>query len=151
MSFEKLPRWDELPNLELYSDQVLIYINNMLTSKYDEDEKLITATMINNYVKHKHVDKPVKKKYNRQQLARLIAIVFLKDVFALQEISETLELLGRKYGSEKLYNYFIDCLNNEDVEVPEIIFYACSTLNLYHKTRLLKLENEQELAYGENE
>jgi len=50
-----LPTWDELPTIELYMDQVIILLSNYLGifSAVSNDDKIITPTMINNYVKQK--------------------------------------------------------------------------------------------------
>lgn len=131
------PKWNDLPELDLYLDQVLLYVNQM-TSETLTNDKNLTASMINNYVKHGHLEKPIKKKYKRAQLARLIAITALKNVFSIQEISLTLETLGKTYKSEKLYDDFAACMNNEaDQAIPEIILMATQTLKLYHKTHQL--------------
>ena len=48
------PRWEELPDIQLYVDQVVSYIEMHLTDlDVAQDGKLITASMINNYVKMK--------------------------------------------------------------------------------------------------
>ncbi len=115
------------------------------------DRKLLTASMVNNYVKHGHIGKPFKKKYQKIQVARLIAIVLLKNVFSIQEISQALSLLKKQFTSEVLYDYFVMCLNDEDTSaVPDIILSACQTLKLYQKTRQLTLELEGELSNESN-
>ena len=59
-----IPRWEELPNIDLYLDQVVTlleeYLGNFITNKED---KIITKTMINNYVKHGIITPPENKKY----------------------------------------------------------------------------------------
>lgn len=139
-----LPYWHELPDLDLYLDQVLLYVNQMTISSDDIEQKKLTAAMINNYVKHKQLEKPVKKKYQKQQVARLIALTILKNVFSIQEISQTLHLLLQSSNSETLYNHFVDCMRNEESdETPDIIRYACQSVKLYYKTRQLTLELER--------
>ena len=64
--------------------------------------------MVNNYVKHGYISKPEKKKYQRKQIARLIAITTLKSVFSIQEIAQTLNTLHTDTNSEELYNAFVD-------------------------------------------
>ncbi|MCQ8260660.1 DUF1836 domain-containing protein [Streptococcus suis] len=139
-----LPYWYELPDLDLYLDQVLLYVNQMTISPDDIEQKKLTAAMINNYVKHKQLEKPVKKKYQKQQVARLIALTILKNVFSIQEISQTLHLLLQTNSSETLYNHFVDCMRNEEnEETPDIIRYACQSVKLYYKTRQLTVELER--------
>ena len=53
----RLPRWTDLPDLELYMDQVVSYINQYLNA-LNLDE--ITASMINNYVKKEIPDLKLK-------------------------------------------------------------------------------------------
>ena len=69
--------------------------------------------MINNYVKHGYVEKPDKKKYQRRQVARLIAITTLKTVFSIQEIASTLNFLQDQASSDLLYNSFVAYLNEQ--------------------------------------
>ena len=57
MNFEKIlefkmPRYEELPAIELYIDQVLKYIETVFEPlEICKDEKPLTASMVNNYVK----------------------------------------------------------------------------------------------------
>ncbi|HFU4054326.1 TPA: DUF1836 domain-containing protein [Streptococcus suis] len=141
---QTIPYWHELPDLDLYLDQVLLYVNQTTHSSELLEQKSLTASMINNYVKHKQIEKPVKKKYQKQQVARLIALTILKNVFSIQEISQTLNLLLQTDSSETLYNHFVDCMRNEESdETPDIIRSACQSVKLYYKTRQLTMELER--------
>ena len=56
-----IPRWKELPNVDLYLDQVVTLVNETLSSflsnsSPDEDTPILTKNMINNYVKNKIVE-----------------------------------------------------------------------------------------------
>ena len=90
--------------------------------------------MVNNYVKHGYLPKPDKKKYKRQQVARLIAITTLKTVFSIQEIAATLNLLQSQASSADLYNSFVDFLHEEKEPLAPIIESACRTVLLYKET-----------------
>ncbi|HFU3704187.1 TPA: DUF1836 domain-containing protein [Streptococcus suis] len=141
---QTLPYWHELPDLDLYLDQVLLYVNQTTNSSELLEQKSLTASMINNYVKHKQIEKPIKKKYQKQQVARLIALTILKNVFSIQEISQTLHLLLQSSNSESLYNHFVDCMRDKENEkTPDIIRFACQSVKLYYKTRLLTMELER--------
>ncbi|HFI0579419.1 TPA: DUF1836 domain-containing protein [Streptococcus suis] len=141
---QTIPYWHELPDLDLYLDQVLLYINQTTNSSELLEQKSLTAAMINNYVKHKQLEKPIKKKYQKQQVARLIALTILKNVFSIQEISQTLHLLLQSSNSESLYNHFVDCMRDKENEkTPDIIRFACQSVKLYYKTRLLTMELER--------
>ena len=57
---------EDIPNIDLYVDQVTTFIESQLSSlKRDEDEKILTKTMINNYTKNHVLPSPDKKKYSR--------------------------------------------------------------------------------------
>ncbi len=82
-----LPRWEEFPDIELYMDQLVVLINRYL---YGEREaRIVTASMINNYVKMRIMPSPVKKRYGRAHLAYLVVICLLKnalDTAAIQAL-----------------------------------------------------------------
>ena len=83
----RLPRWNELPDFELYLDQVLNLLDKYLFPFVPcEDPHIVTASMINNYVKLQLLPPPTKKKYNRSHLAHLIAIGVLKQTLSLPMI-----------------------------------------------------------------
>ena len=138
------PKWAEIPNIDLYLDQVLLYVNQVCAPISPDKEKGLTASMVNNYVKHGYLTKPDKKKYQRKQIARLIAITTLKSVFSIQEIAQTLNTLQTQASSDQLYDAFVDYMNHGiDPENP-IIQTSCQTVKLYHQTLDLILSKEEE-------
>jgi len=138
------PKWEDIPNIDLYLDQVLLYVNQVCAPISPEKEKGLTASMVNNYVKHGYLTKPDKKKYQRKQIARLIAITTLKSVFSIQEIAQTLNTLQTQASSDQLYDAFVDYMNQGiDPENP-IIQTSCQTVKLYHQTLDLILSKEEE-------
>ena len=137
------PKWEEIPNINLYLDQVLLYVNQICPPVSHDKEKGLTASMVNNYVKHGYLIKPEKKKYQRHQIARLIAITTLKSVFSIPEIAQTLNTLQTETNSEQLYNAFVDYMNEGiDPENP-IIQTSCQTVKLYYQTLDLILTKEE--------
>ena len=138
------PKWEDIPNIDLYLDQVLLYVNQVCAPISPDKEKGLTASMVNNYVKHGYLTKPDKKKYQRKQIARLIAITTLKSVFSIQEIAQTLNSLQTQASSDQLYDAFVDYMNHGiDPENP-IIQTNCQTVKLYHQTLDLILSKEEE-------
>ena len=138
------PKWEDIPNIDLYLDQVLLYVNQVCAPISPDKDKGLTASMVNNYVKHGYLTKPDKKKYQRKQIARLIAITTLKSVFSIQEIAQTLNTLQTQASSDQLYDAFVDYMNHEiDPENP-IIQTSCQTVKLYHQTLDLILIKEEE-------
>lgn len=138
------PKWEDIPNIDLYLDQVLLYVNQVCAPISPDKDKGLTASMVNNYVKHGYLTKPDKKKYQRKQIARLIAITTLKSVFSIQEIAQTLNTLQTQASSDQLYDAFVDYMNHGiDPENP-IIQTSCQTVKLYHQTLDLILNKEEE-------
>ena len=139
------PRWEEIPNIDLYLDQVLLYVNQVCAPVSPDKDKGLTASMVNNYVKHGYLTKPDKKKYQRQQIARLIAITTLKSVFSIQEIAQTLNTLQSQASSEQLYDAFVDYMNHEIDPANPIIQSSCQTVKLYHQTLALIHHSKEEV------
>lgn len=139
-----IPYWRDLPHIELYLDQVLLLVNDIIVVNHDTDDKGLTGSMVNNYVKHGYIGKPTKKKYQRKQVARLIAIMVLKNVFSIQEINQALNHLQTDFSSEEMYDYFASYMNGDTTNVPPLIASACETLQLYYQTiALTKIEEEK--------
>ncbi|MFA7589026.1 MAG: DUF1836 domain-containing protein [Acholeplasmataceae bacterium] len=111
-----LPRYDELPELELYLEQVLIYVNNTIFDIFSlnnhQNEEIVTPSMINNYVKNKLMAPPNKKKYRRSHIACIIAITILKQVGSLTDVSNGIMSLTNAIGGSEAYNTFIDFLES---------------------------------------
>ena len=107
-----IPRWNELPEIDLYLDQVVNYLEKYL-SKYNvnKDDKVITKTMINNYVKQGIMPAPEKKKYNRTHLAYLMVICILKQVYSIGDIGKLISETIKFFELSKAYNRF--CANIE--------------------------------------
>ncbi len=80
----RFPRWNELPEIDLYMDQVVGYLGGKLAVFSDEDaDNAITSTMINNYVKQKVIPAPVKKRYDRTCVASMIVLFCAKQVLSI--------------------------------------------------------------------
>lgn len=90
LSEHPLPNWEELPDFELYMDQVIVLLGQYLKiyAMDTDDDKFITASMINNYVKLKIMPAPIKKKYNKIHLAYLIIICSLKQTLSMAIIQK---------------------------------------------------------------
>ena len=98
-----LPQWEELPDLELYMDQVLSLVGRYLPSGED---KGLTASMVNNYVKQKVLPPPVNKRYGRGHLAALLMLCTLKSVMPISAVQLLFESWGGAEGLESLYAEF---------------------------------------------
>ncbi len=104
----RLPRWEELPELELYMDQVIAFTEKHLNFFSEDGTKVITPSIINNYVKLGIIPAPVKKRYSRTHLAYLIMVCTLKQILPIPTVQI---LIGRKvqrFSIEAVYNDFCD-------------------------------------------
>ena len=107
-----IPRWNELPEIDLYLDQVVNYIEKYLGQyNANKEDKIITKTMINNYVKLGIMPAPTKKKYSREHMAYLIVICILKQVYSISDIGKLISLTIQYFELSKAYNRF--CANLE--------------------------------------
>lgn len=107
----RLPRYHEIPNVGLYLEQTTKYVNQCIQPLGIED---VTSSMIRNYVKLGHIANPVRKQYSASQIAHLIALVLLKQVTHLENISNLFQLQQDHavYTEEVAYNYFCEELEN---------------------------------------
>lgn len=114
---ESLDRTDyikssDIPNIPLYMDQVITFMDTHLHSskRYPED-KILTKTMINNYVKNDLLPPPEKKKYSREHLLLMLFIYYFKSFLSITDIQALMSPLTEKYfqredgiNLESLYN-----------------------------------------------
>lgn len=135
----RCPRYDQLPAITLYSDQVTDALNYFLSPLWPGEDHAVTAAMINNYVKQKVIAPPVKKRYDREQLARLYCICLLKHVFTISEIRALMGIQTRTYPFEVAYDYFC-------VELEKALAAAFSTRDFSAPSSATKVTPESELV-----
>ncbi|SFB33521.1 protein of unknown function [Acetitomaculum ruminis DSM 5522] len=88
----------DIPNIELYMDQVTTFMDSKLapTKRY-KDDKILTKTMINNYAKNKLLPPPIKKKYTSEHMVMLILIYYFKSFLSINDIQEILNPISDKF------------------------------------------------------
>ena len=144
MEVFSLPGWEELPDMDLYVDQVVTLVSRYLNLiPQDEKNPLITASSINNYVRLRVMPAPVRKRYGRRHLAYVLMICTLKPSMAMTEIQKVLppdmddedtkqmytNFVGRIQGA---IHGFIEQVNDEAArELVEGNERGCSNLVLY--------------------
>ena len=104
-----LPQWDELPDMDLYMDQVVMLLQRYLNF-LPEDEHgnaAITASIINNYVRLKIMPPPVKKKYTRVHMAYLIMVCSLKQSVNIPYIKKMLPLGLTEAEVRRIYEEYV--------------------------------------------
>ena len=94
---------EDIPNIELYMDQVTTFMDEQLKStKRYGDDKILTKTMINNYVKNNLLPPPVKKKYSKDHVLILIFIYYFKNILTIKDIEAILTpVIDDSFNSDK--------------------------------------------------
>ena len=95
----------DIPNIDLYMDQVTTFMDEHLMSlKRHEEDKMLTKTMINNYTKNNLLPSPNKKKYSKDHMLLLIFIYYFKNILPISDIQEIIHPLVERYydGAEEL-------------------------------------------------
>lgn len=105
-----LPAYHAIPDVGLFLEQVTQYINAYLSPI---EGAAITGSMISNYVKRGLIASPVKKQYNREQIAQLFFISAAKAVLSLEELQTIFRVQQRSYPLAVAYDYF--CMELENV------------------------------------
>ncbi|MFA9380189.1 MAG: DUF1836 domain-containing protein [Acetanaerobacterium sp.] len=104
-----LPRWDELPEIDLYMDQVIVF-SERIFSRFPGiySSKLISPSIINNYVKLGIIPQPVKKKYSRTHITYLMMICILKQVLPISAITDLIAYQLQTDSIPLVYNRFCE-------------------------------------------
>ncbi len=104
-----IPRWEELPDIDIYMDQLVSLVGRytkLFRLEHLSVSKFITASMVNNYVKQKLIPPPHKKKYNQQHIAYLVVITILKQVFDIPAIKKGISWQMSITDSKNGYDQF---------------------------------------------
>ncbi len=112
----------DLPNIDLYMDQVTTFMDSQLAvSKRHPEDKILTKTMINNYAKNNLLPPPVKKKYSREHLLALIFIYYFKHILSIGDIQAILTPLMQQYFASDL-DFNLENIYSEvfQLEEPEV-------------------------------
>lgn len=104
-----LPRFREIPDVGLYLDQTVKYINRYLEPLGGME---ITSSMVSNYVKKGYIKSPVRKQYDAEQIAYLFTIAIMKRVIPMEYIARLYDMQRRAYSTQTAYDYFSSELEN---------------------------------------
>ena len=105
--------YKDLPAIELYMDQVVSVVGSYLSFYFDDTTKFITSSIINNYVKLGVIPAPVKKKYSKEHIAKLIIICVLKQVLPISSIKTLIDFYLEKMSIEQFFDLF--CKNQQEI------------------------------------
>lgn len=99
----------DIPCLDLYMDQVTTLFDDRLSpQKRNDEDVVLTKTMINNYAKAKILPPIKNKKYNKQQIILLILIYNLKQVLSLEDIKSIFDPILNKLSENPSETDFLD-------------------------------------------
>jgi DNA-binding transcriptional MerR regulator len=103
----KIINISQIPDIDLYMDQVTTFVEDRMgVYRRSEEDKLLTKTMINNYAKEGLIAPPVKKKYSREHIIRLIMIYHLKMTLSISDIGALLKAIPQEKSLE-VYDGFV--------------------------------------------
>lgn len=131
-------RLDDIPDIELYMDQVTTFMDSRLknAARNPEVDKILTKTMINNYAKNDLLPPPVRKKYSREHMLLLIFIYYFKGILSISDIQTVLKPITDRFFAgneglklETIYNEVFS-LEREEVEVMKQ-----DVVRKYHKAQ----------------
>lgn len=119
---------DDIPDIDLYMDQLTTFMDEHLSSsKRFPDDKILTKTMINNYTKNKLLPPPDKKKYSKEHIIMLIYIYYFKNFLAINDIKSILDpitetLLDKDNAFADLYKEIVELAQtNVNAQLRDII------------------------------
>jgi hypothetical protein len=117
MQARRLVSWEQLPDIGLYMDQVLTYVDRQLgLYRGSEKEHILTPAMINNYIKDELLPRAEVKKYAPSHLALLTMIGALKQVLSMQDLQN---LLAGPKDSERVQERYERFLKDQNDVVNE--------------------------------
>ncbi len=127
----RLPRWEKIPTLGLYMDQVVTVIEQTLAPLIGfAGEAIITSSMVNNYVKLGMVQKPEKKKYSREHIASLIVITILKQATAIGDIRLGIDTILQSGEKDVCYDRFCDYVERAVRKVAKSVMSTEETVDI---------------------
>lgn len=114
---------EEIPEIDLYMDQVIQLFEGKLSSlKRNDDDKILTKTMINNYAKGKLLLPIKNKKYSKEHLIFMSLIYNLKGALSISDIKLSLNNIidnfdeNESYPLRDLYETFLE---NSEYDVAD--------------------------------
>lgn len=126
-SNEEKIQLEDIPELDLYMDQVIqLFEKKLSSSKRNEEDKVLTKTMINNYAKAKLLMPIKNKKYSKEHLILMSLIYDFKGALSISDIKLLLDEIVKGYENDEEYNIrelYLDYLNNCSEDNEEIEKY----------------------------
>lgn len=134
-------RSDDIPNIDLYVDQIINLINDKLGEGSERyRDRQLTKTMINNYSKDGLIA-PIKgKKYNKEQMLQMLTVYTLKSTLSIGEIKR---ILAGAYATDGFDGSALTELYDRHMEIKESNReYAVAELEGIIERNSLDVEND---------
>ena len=118
---------EDIPNIDLYMDQLTTFMEEKLrkTTRYPNEDKVLTKTMINNYAKNDLLPPPVRKKYSKDHLILLIFIYYFKNILSINDIQTLLSPVKERFHTSDTDNLTLSdiyrVLNEQDMQEVEAV------------------------------
>lgn len=111
-----LPKYDRIPDVGLYLEQTVKYINTYFESIPSIE---LTSSMVSNYVKKGLIDRPINKVYRRDQICYLFFITLAKSVLSMENIQLLFDMQKKVYDERTAYEYL-------RLELDNVVEYVVS-------------------------
>ena len=149
IAYTSFPKWDELPEFELYMDQVIAIVNRYMGNMADlmNDENIITQAMINNYVKNKLIPPPIKKRYSKIHIAALLIICSCKQSMNISSIMAFLDFENDE-TMKVCYENFLANRNSVIQEMKKLIDSKVKTIDKDQTAELIRMAQKSALRSG---
>ncbi len=137
---------EDIPDIDLYMDQVIqLFENKLGYLKRNEEDKILTKTMINNYSKGNLFMDIKNKKYSKNHIILIILIYELKSVISIPDIKVAFNNIVKSYDEnsedkidlENLYKKHLKMISKNDYDIKEEI------LNITKELENLNAEEEK--------
>ncbi|MDU1005807.1 MAG: DUF1836 domain-containing protein [Clostridium butyricum] len=136
---------DDFPEIDLYMDQVIQLFESKLNyTKRNEDDKILTKTMINNYAKGNLLMKIKNKKYTKEHMILIGLIYNLKGALSLTDIKTMFDPIIESFSKDEdypLYDIYESFLKIYDSNLEN--FDISSTNISNHVNELIKNKDEK--------
>ncbi len=142
-------RTEDIPDIELYMDQVTTFMDNKLSGyKRNEEDKVLTKAMINNYAKAGLLIPPRNKKYSRDNMILLLLIYHLKQMLSINDIGQLFShlFLGLKDDGayvQKMYETFLETEQDRYAKLEAAVFQELESIPEITGTEPEEVEQQQ--------
>lgn len=136
---------DDFPEIDLYMDQVIQLFESKLNyTKRNEDDKILTKTMINNYAKGNLLMKIKNKKYTKEHMILIGLIYNLKGALSLTDIKTLFDPIIESFSKDEdypLYDIYESFLKIYDSNLENFDISSKNISN--HVNELIKNKDER--------